>query len=113
MVGGFGFLVLKLFEYYEKLEAGLHMDYNSFFRFRLDVASVFEIWYVTIILLNEPIISEVLLVNVKVVCPFVSSPSAFVSHSSKSVIVLITGKALFVTVTEAVNSGQTAVAGSV
>ena len=33
MVGGFGFLVLKSFEYYEKLEAGLHMDYNSFFRF--------------------------------------------------------------------------------
>ena len=33
MVGGFGFLVLKSIEYYEKLEAGLHMDYNSFFRF--------------------------------------------------------------------------------
>ena len=33
MLVGFGFLVLKSFEYYEKLEAGLHMDYNSFFRF--------------------------------------------------------------------------------
>ena len=33
MLGGFGFLVLKSFEYYEKLQAGLHMDYNSFFRF--------------------------------------------------------------------------------
>ena len=29
----FRILVLKSFEYYEKLEAGLHMDYNSFFRF--------------------------------------------------------------------------------
>lgn len=33
MVGGFGFLVLKSVEYYEKLEVGLHMDYDSFFRF--------------------------------------------------------------------------------
>lgn len=31
--GGFGFLVLKMFEYYQKLEAGLTMDSNSFFTF--------------------------------------------------------------------------------
>ncbi len=31
--GGLGFLVLKMFEYYQKLEAGLTMDYNSFFTF--------------------------------------------------------------------------------
>lgn len=31
--GGVGFLVLKMFEYYQKLEAGLTMDYNSFFTF--------------------------------------------------------------------------------
>ena len=33
MLGGFGFLVLKSFEYYEKLAVGLDMDYNSFFTF--------------------------------------------------------------------------------
>lgn len=31
--GGFGFLVLKMVEYYQKLEAGLTMDSNSFFTF--------------------------------------------------------------------------------
>ncbi len=31
--GGFGFLALKMFEYYQKLEAGLTMDSNSFFTF--------------------------------------------------------------------------------
>lgn len=33
IVGGFGFLILKSAEYYEKLEVGLTMDYNSFFTF--------------------------------------------------------------------------------
>ncbi|HUH51441.1 MAG TPA: cytochrome c oxidase subunit 3 [Flavobacterium sp.] len=30
---GFGFLVLKMLEYYQKLEAGLDMDYSTFFMF--------------------------------------------------------------------------------
>lgn len=30
---GFGFIILKAIEYYDKIEAGLTMDYNSFFMF--------------------------------------------------------------------------------
>ncbi|OGS72870.1 MAG: nitric oxide reductase [Flavobacteria bacterium RIFCSPLOWO2_12_FULL_35_11] len=33
MLGGFLFLLLKSFEYYEKMEAGLSIGYNTFFSF--------------------------------------------------------------------------------
>jgi len=33
MIGGVLFLFLKSFEYYEKIEAGLTIDYNTFFNF--------------------------------------------------------------------------------
>lgn len=55
MLGGFLFLLLKSFEYYEKIEAGLSIGYNTFFSFY---------WMLTLFHVIHVLVGLVILISV-------------------------------------------------